>query len=56
MKICIANDIEQELITSSLPYLHDFRFAFCYYYENKTNEFIDKLKQFQNNFWQKEHQ
>ncbi|CAF2843861.1 unnamed protein product [Rotaria sp. Silwood2] len=46
----------QELITSSLPYLHDLRFAFCYYYKNKTKEFIDKLQQFQNDFWQKEHQ
>ncbi|CAF1226358.1 unnamed protein product [Rotaria sordida] len=32
----------QELITSSLQYLYDFRFAFCYYYENQINEFIDK--------------
>jgi hypothetical protein len=48
----IHADQWEELITSSLPYLKDFKFDFyCSHVENALIE----VKKFQTNFWQKQH-
>jgi hypothetical protein len=51
----INADRWENLIKSSLPYLDIFKFKFSCYCNNNQNRMIDKLKQFQSDFWHKEH-
>jgi hypothetical protein len=46
----------QHLITSSLPYLNIFKFNFICDNVHQINYIHEKLKLFQNDFWQKQHQ
>jgi hypothetical protein len=47
----------EDLIKTSLPHLKTFRFIFGLYCRGKVrNDVIDKFKQFQNDFWFKQHQ
>lgn len=46
----------EHLITFFLPYLKIFKFRFrCFMFDNDKNIIIDKFKQFQTDFWQKQH-
>jgi hypothetical protein len=56
--ICMIDAYQWEyLIKSSLPYLKIFQFTFGLYCRGKVrNDIVEKFKQFQNDFWCKQHQ
>ncbi len=52
----IDADKWEELIISSLPHLDIFKFKFsCPYEKQEYNIINEKFKQFQTDFWQKQH-
>jgi hypothetical protein len=45
----------EHLITSSLSHLNSFQFRFSFSLRNDENDILDKFKQFQSDFWHKQH-
>ncbi|CAF1024618.1 unnamed protein product [Adineta steineri] len=63
LKICGTCDLDmidgnqwENFIRSSLVYLTKFQFIFKYIFKTSIDHIYDKLNQFQNNFWIKQHQ
>lgn len=46
----------KNLILTSLSYLENFKFIFNYIYRTKNDHIFDKLNEFQDDFWLKQHQ
>ncbi|CAF0763936.1 unnamed protein product [Adineta steineri] len=46
----------QYLIENSLPHLHIFKFNFSYSAYDSSDEKLSKIRKFQTDFWQKQHQ
>jgi len=63
LKLCGRCDLDmidgnqwQNLLISSLSYLNTFKFIFHYTFKRNFDEIYQKLNQFQNDFWIKQHQ